>query len=244
MPYQPRVYRSWVKNQDLVSFKVIVEETDCYISAASNLSGKARRLIQKYRSQLKKYIASHPLFLTTLEPFAPEEEAPQIVKAMCQAGKASSVGPMAAVAGAIAHFVGEEMTAFSADLIIENGGDIYLRSTRDRMVGIYAGASPLSGKIGLEIPAKNTPLGISTSSVTVGHSLSFGKADAVVVLGDTAVLSDAAATCIGNLIISPADIPLGISRAQTIPGVRGILIIKGEEMGIWGDIRIKRTEMD
>ncbi len=240
--YQPRSYRNWVKNKDLISFNVIVEETDCYISAASNLGGKARRLIQKYRSHLKKYIASHPLFLTTLEPFAAEVDAPLIVKAMCQAGEQSSVGPMAAVAGAIAHFAGEELAAFSQDVIIENGGDIYLRSTRNRLIGIYAGQSPLSGKIGIEIQAKDTPLGISTSSGTVGHSLSFGKADAVVVLAETAVLSDAVATGIGNLIITTADIQLGISRAQNIPGVRGIVIIKGEEMGVWGDIQLKRTE--
>jgi uncharacterized protein len=244
MVYQPRIYRNWVKNKDLVSFNVIVEETDCYISATSNLAGKARRLIQKYRSHLKKYIASHPTFLTTLEPFTAEEDAPIIVKAMCQAGEQASVGPMAAVAGAIAYFVGEELAAFSQDVIIENGGDIYLRSTQDRLIGIYAGQSLLSGKIGIVIPAKDSPLGISTSSGTVGHSLSFGKADAVVVLAKTAVLSDAAATGIGNLIITPADIPMGISSAQKIAGVHGIVIIKGEELGVWGAIQLKRTEMD
>jgi ApbE superfamily uncharacterized protein (UPF0280 family) len=241
--YQPRTYRNWVKNKDLVSFNVIVEETDCYISSASNLTGKARRLIQKYRSHLKKYIAANPLFLTTLEPFAAEADAPLIVKAMCAAGKQASVGPMASVAGAIAHFVGEELSAFSQDVIIENGGDIYLRSTKNRLIGIYAGHSSLSGKLGIEIQAKDTPLGISTSSGTVGHSLSFGKADAVVVLADTAVLSDAVATQIGNLIITPADIPRGIAKAQLINGVRGTVIIQGEEMGVWGDIQLLRTEM-
>jgi uncharacterized protein len=242
--YQPRTYRNWVKNQDLITFNVIVEETDCYISSASNLAGKARRIIQKYRSQLKKYIASHPLFLTTLEPFSFEKDAPLIVKSMCQAGERASVGPMAAVAGAIAHFAGEELAAFSKDVIIENGGDIYLRSLRNRLIGIYAGNSPLSGKIGIEIPAQDTPLGISTSSGTVGHSLSFGKADAVAVLADTAVLSDAIATGIGNLIITPADIPIGLSRAQNISGVRGIVIIKDDEMGVWGNIQLKSTAMD
>jgi ApbE superfamily uncharacterized protein (UPF0280 family) len=241
--YQPRTYRDWVKNKDLVSFNVIVEETDCYISASSNLTGKARRIIQKYRSHLKKYITANPLFLTTLEPLACPEDAPLIVKAMCKAGKQASVGPMASVAGAIAYFVGEELAAFSQEVIIENGGDIYLRSTRNRLIGIYAGQSPLSGKLGIEIQAKDTPLGISTSSGTVGHSLSFGKADAVVILAESAVLSDAVATNIGNLIITPADIPNGIAKAQIIDGVRGIVIIKGEEMGVWGDIKLRRTEI-
>jgi uncharacterized protein len=242
--YQPRTYRNWVKHQDLVNFNVIVEETDCCISAAANLETKSRKSILKYRAILKKYIAAHPLFLTTLEPIPVEKDAPLIVKAMAAAAEKAAVGPMAAVAGAVAHFVGEELARFSPEIIIENGGDIYLRSLKDRLIGIYAGPSPLSGKIGLEIKGKDTPLGISTSSGTVGHSLSFGKADAVVVTAETAILSDAAATAIGNLILTPADMAKGIARAQSIPGVRGIVIIKDEEMGMWGDIRIRRIEVE
>jgi ApbE superfamily uncharacterized protein (UPF0280 family) len=238
--YQPRTYRSWVKNTDLVTFNIIVEETDCYISSSTNLENKARKAILKYRSILKKYISTHPVFLTTLEPLRVEAGAPHIVKAMAEAAEKASVGPMAAVAGAIAHFVGEELSAFSQEIIIENGGDIYLRSAKDRILGIYAGQSPLTGRIGLEIAARNTSAGISTSSGTVGHSLSFGKADAVVVLAENAILSDAVATAIGNLIIIPQDISAGIERAQSITGVQGIVIIKGEKMGLWGKIKLCR----
>jgi ApbE superfamily uncharacterized protein (UPF0280 family) len=241
--YQPRTYRNWVNNKDLFTFNAVVEETDCYISAVTNLESKAGKLIRKYRQILKKYISTHPLFLTTLEPFPAESDAPIIIKAMAEAGEKASVGPMAAVAGAIAYFVGEELAKFSPEIIIENGGDIYLRSLKDRIVGIYAGKSPLSGKIGLEIAGKETPLGISTSSGTVGHSLSFGKADAVVVLADDAILSDAVATGIGNLVLTAADIPKSISHAREIPGVRGIAIIKDEEMGVWGEVKLCRTEV-
>ncbi len=211
--YQPRVYRNWVKNKDLVTFNVIVEETDCFLSATSNLQSKAHKSILKYRAILKKYISSHPLFLTTLEPFPVEKDAPRIVKAMAEAGEKASVGPMAAVAGAIAYFVGEELSKFSPELIIENGGDIYLKSRKERFIGIYAGKSPLSGKLGLEIAGDDRPIGISTSSGTVGHSLSFGKADAVVVLAETSTISDAIATGIGNLILQSSDIPYAIERA-------------------------------
>jgi uncharacterized protein len=242
--YQPRTYRNWVKNKDLITFNVIVEETDCYVSAATNLESKFRKSILKYRANLKKYISSHPLFLTTLEPFPVEKEAPLIVKAMAEAGAKASVGPMAAVAGAIAQFVGEELSQFSPEMIIENGGDIYLKTQKDRLIGIYAGHSPLSGKIGLEISGKDTPIGVSTSSGTVGHSLSFGKADAVVVLAETATLSDAIATSIGNLILKSADIPKGIEKAQEIPGTKGIVIIKDDEMGMWGNIKICRTNIE
>jgi uncharacterized protein len=239
--YQPRTYRNWVNKKDLVTFNVIAEETDCYFSASVNLESKARKSILKYRSILKKYIAGHPLFLTTLKPIPVEKDSPQIVKTMAEAGEKASVGPMAAVAGAIAWYVGQELAEFSKELIIENGGDIYLRSLKDRLIGIYAGRSPLSGKVGLEIAAGDTPLGISTSSGTVGHSLSFGKADAVVVVAETAIVSDAVATAIGNLIVQAADIPLGIEKAKTMPSVQGIVIIKDEELGVWGNIKLRRT---
>jgi uncharacterized protein len=242
--YQPRFYRYWVKNRDLVTFNVIVEETDCYIGAAVNLAAKARRAILKYRSMLKKYIAAHPLFLTTLEPFVVEKDAPLIVQAMAAAGARVNVGPMAAVAGAIAQFTGADLAKYSPDIIIENGGDIYLKSRRERIVGIFAGRSPLSGKIGLRIAAGDTPLGISTSSGTVGHSLSFGKADTVLVLAEDAVLSDAAATAIGNLVLTAADFPKGIEYAQKIPGVTGVLIIKDSEMAACGAIKLVETTVD
>jgi ApbE superfamily uncharacterized protein (UPF0280 family) len=198
--YQPRAYRSWVKNKDLVTFNVIVEETDCNISAVTTLESKARKSILKYREILKKYIATHPLFLTTLEPIQVETDAHLIVKAMAEAGQKATVGPMAAVAGAIAQFAGEELVRFSPEIIIENGGDIYLKSARNRILGIYAGHSPLSGKIGIEIAGTETPIGVSTSSGTVGHSLSFGKADAVVILAETAVFPMPSLS-VGNLIL-------------------------------------------
>jgi ApbE superfamily uncharacterized protein (UPF0280 family) len=242
--FEPRLYRNWVKNQDLIRFSVVVEESDCFISASTNLESKARQAIQKYRAILKKYIVTHPLFLTTLEPFQTEAEAPLIVKDMVECGARAGVGPMAAVAGAIAQFCAGDLLKFTPDLIIENGGDIYLKSRTERLLGIFAGRSALSGKIGIEIAARDTPLGISTSSGTVGHSLSFGKADAVVILAETATLSDAVATAIGNIIFTPADIPQGIQKAQRIKGVKGILIIKDDQMGIWGEVSIKRTELE
>jgi len=153
------------------------------------------------------------------------------------AGKVG-IGPMASVAGAIAEFVGTDLLAFSPEIIVENGGDIYLKSLKKRLIGIYAGKSPLTGKIGLEIDGQDTPLGICTSSGTVGHSLSFGKADAVVVLSQSATLADAAATAIGNLIVQSDDIPRGIEFAKGIEGLTGLLIIKDDKVGLWGEVKV------
>ncbi len=236
--YQPRTYRHWVKDKSLVGFNVVVKETDLYIRASSDLTRKALKLVLKYREQLESYIERHPAFLTSLEPLA-VADAPRIVTEMAEAAKKTRVGPMAAVAGAIAEFVGKELLESSPEVIVENGGDIFLKSSTDRLIGIYAGKSPLTGRVGLEVKGKDTPLGICTSSGTVGHSLSFGKADAVIALSKSTALADAAATAIGNVIKNADDIPRGIERAIGIKGLSGVIIIKDDRIGFWGKVEIR-----
>jgi len=218
-----------------------VKETDLHIQARTNLKRKALNLVLKYRNILERYIERHPLFLTSLEPIAIADDAPRIVKSMSESASKVGVGPMASVAGAIAEFVGYELLDFSPEIIVENGGDIFLKSSKQKQVGIYAGKSPLTGKIGLEINEVDTPLGICSSSGTVGHSLSYGKADAVIVLSRSATLADAAATAIGNLIMDSGDIPVGIEFAQGIGELLGVVIIKDDNMGLWGEVKISRT---
>ena len=239
--YQPRTYRHWVKDKDLVSFNVVVKETDLYIRASTDLKRKAHRLVLKYRNLLERYIERHPSFLTSLEPVAIGDDAPRIVTEMAESARKVGIGPMASVAGAIAEFVGSQLLDSSPEIIVENGGDIYLKSLGGKLIGIYAGKSPLTGKISLEINGQDTPMGICTSSGTVGHSLSYGKADAVIVLSKSAALADAAATAIGNLIIQPDDIPSGIEFAQGIDGLNGVIIIQGDKMGLWGEVKICQT---
>jgi hypothetical protein len=123
-------------------------------------------------------------------------------------------------------------------VIVENGGDICLAGSKERTVGIYAGSSPLSLKIGVAVDPEETPLGICTSSGTVGHSVSFGKADAVCVVSKSATLADAAATGIGNIVQGQEDIGRGLERGKEIEGVSGVLIIVGEKMGAWGKMRL------
>jgi len=239
--FEPRTYRHRVKGNDLIPFNIVEKETDLYIRASKNLKRKAYKLVLKYRSMLEKYIERNPSFLTSLKPMPVTEDAPHIVKAMSESAERAGVGPMAAVAGAIAEFVGNELSTYSPEVIVENGGDIYLKSLTKRIVGVYAGKSPLSDKIGLEINAEDTPLGICTSSGTVGHSLSYGEADAVVVLSGSATLADAAATAIGNLITHPSDIPRGIEFAEGVGGLKGVVIIKDDRLGLWGEVKICQT---
>ncbi len=236
--YQPQAYRHWIKDSDLVSFNVVVKQTDLYIRARRNLKEKALKSALKHRASLEKYIGHHPLFLTTLEPYQTEKDAPAIVKEMFRASQSAGVGPMAAVAGAIAEAVGKDLLLFSPEIIVENGGDIFLKILKKRLVGIYAGQSPFTGTIALEIKPEETPSGICTSSASIGHSLSLGSADAVIALSPSTPLADAIATAIGNVVKDAEDIPKAIEKAQRIEGLHGIVIIKGDKIGIWGKVKI------
>jgi ApbE superfamily uncharacterized protein (UPF0280 family) len=240
--YKPRFYRFWSKDTDLVSFNVVVKETDLYIRARRNLRKKALDVVLKQRALLEGYIARHHDFVTNLVPFPVGTDAPLIVREMAEASAKVGVGPMAAVAGAIAEVVGRELLTFSSEVIVENGGDIFLQSKKPRHIGVYAGTSPLSGKLALEIQPETTPLGVCTSSGTVGHSLSFGKADAAIVLSPSTALADAAATAVGNLVKTAEDMSRAIEFVREVDGILGIAIIIGDKMAVWGEINLVRQE--
>ena len=236
--YQPRTYRSWVKDKDLVSYNVMVKETDLYIRTSANLKKEAAVSVCRYRNQIENYIKSHPEFAESFEPVAVTDDCPYIIRDMAKSAEKFNVGPMAAVAGAVSHFVGTDLLKFSYEVIVENGGDIFISSKRKRTVAIYAGNSPLSGKYGIEIKAADTPLGICTSSGTVGHSFSFGKADAVIILADSAPIADAAATAICNMVTTKDDITRAMDYAKSSGLLKGIIIIKDDSLGVWGDIQL------
>ena len=188
------------------------------------------------RALLEEFIRSDPFFLVTLEPYdLPIDGAPQIVKEMARAASAVGIGPMSSVAGTIASFALEAMMeAGATHAIVDNGGDVSLVADRPVLMGIYAGSSPLKG-LAFEILPRKKPLGICTSSGTVGPSISFGSADAAVVVSEDVPLSDAAATALGNAVGEAS--PLGEAfGAVAVPGVTGALVIRGEKMAIFGDL--------
>lgn len=240
MSYRRRTYRRLVAADGLVAFEVKLRETDLQILAPMDVSEAATDLVRHYRNQLENYIAKHPLFLTALSPLPNDPLAPMLIQAMCRAATAAAVGPMAAVAGVIAECVGrglQERYGFT-DIVVENGGDIYLQRQAETTVSVFAGASPLSHKVGIRLRPDQMPAGICTSSATVGHSLSLGRADAATVLAGSAALADAVATRLGNETKSEADIDRALAVAAAIPGVRGALVIKGGAIGAWGDLEL------
>ncbi|MFH2012785.1 MAG: UPF0280 family protein [Pseudomonadota bacterium] len=236
--YQKRNYRNLIQDNKLNYFQVSVKETDLYIGANKDLSREARDTVLKYRYQIEEYISRFPEFQESLIPLPQDTFAPKIIKAMISASTLSGTGPMAAVAGAISEFVGGELLNQSEEIIVENGGDIFLKTSSNINIGIYAGTSPLSNRIGIKINPDDTPLGVSTSSGTVGHSISFGKADAVTVVSKSAPLADAAATSIGNLVKGRGDFDKALKFASDIDGILGFLIVLGKEMIVSGKVEL------
>jgi hypothetical protein len=236
--YEKRTYRNLVKTDDLIKFEVIVKETDLLVRAERDFSKEVRESVLKYRHQLETYIATNLEFQRSLVPLMDDPYAPEIIQEMIRTSRLAGVGPMAAVAGAVAECVSKDLLKLSKEVIVENGGDIYLATSRERTIGIYAGDSPLSLKIGIVISPEDSPLGVCTSSGTVGPSLSFGKADAVCILAKSSALADAVATAVGNIIKEKKDIELGLERGREIAGVLGALIIVEEKMGVWGNVKL------
>lgn len=232
---QARTYRQQVRSHLNVE-RVTVQETDLSIHSRTSVAEIARNTVITQRAQLEAYIRRHPGFLRTLNPWPYDPLAPRIVHAMIDAGQTANVGPMAAVAGAFAEQVGAELLKSTPEIIVENGGDIFLGVQRALTVGVYAGASPLSMKIGLRIDPAHGIRAVCTSSATVGHSLSLGRADAVCVLSASCALADAMATALGNRVRRSDDIPIAIDWGRGVQGVHGVLIILGDKMGAWGQL--------
>ncbi|MGZ3594177.1 MAG: UPF0280 family protein [Syntrophales bacterium] len=238
MNHEKKTYRNRVSQNSLTSFHLCVRETDLLIHCDTDLYQKAVESVYIYRRFIESYINRYPIFLTSLAPIQDDDLAPPIVRDMLKASLAANVGPMAAVAGAISEYVAQELLKMSRNVIVENGGDIYLECEKEVRVGVFAGNSPLTYKIGLLLKPEQMPIGVCTSSGTVGHSLSFGKADAVCVLSKSSTMADAAATAIGNLVKEKRDIRTALEKGMKIQGVQGCLIVIGEHFGAIGDIEL------
>jgi ApbE superfamily uncharacterized protein (UPF0280 family) len=190
---------------------------------------------------MNAYIAQDLHYALTLMPYNAQKYAPQIAKQMSEISHKVGVGPMAAVAGAFAeHIACELKNRFSIqEIIVENGGDIYADIKNDINISIFAGESPLSEKIGLHIEAEESPLGICTSSGTVGPSLSFGKADAVMIVCKDVLLADAYATAFANRIQTTDDINPVLELISSKKDILSALLVKDDKMGIIGKFEMK-----
>ena len=236
--YEERVYRKTSRPRDLVCYEVAYKETDLFCCTSIDLKAFIEEKTLTLRNQLEGYIRQRPEFQSSLVPIAFDPFAPKIAKEMIEATARIGVGPMAAVAGAVAEFIGRAVHPLADEYIIENGGDISLRTRKERKAVVFAPSSPFGGRIAIRLKARERPFGVCTSSATVGPSLSLGRADAVCVVAESALFADGLATRLGNIVRREEDIGEALKDAEAFPGIMGVLIIMGKSLGARGDIDI------
>jgi len=243
---EQRTYRNQFSQQRFRSFTVNYKETDLWIgvdpeSFREELKEISLLKVKELRLVLEDYLLTDPVFGKTFDPHSVEPNAPEIVRVMAEAADRAGVGPMAAVAGAFAETVGRHlMDKFDIqELVVENGGDIFLKINRNLLMSVYAGNSPLSGKIGIEIQASESPLGVCTSAGTVGPSVSLGKTDATMIICRNTALADALATTFGNLVQVPEDVQQVTQQTVRFPEILSAVIIYRDKIGIRGKFEMK-----
>lgn len=217
--------------------RLIIKETNILLKCDLEIGLlKAEHAIRSNKKLLENYILKNPYFLCSIEPIEIDEYAPEIVKEMVKATRIANVGPMACVAGAISDIATSAMKSVKCSFgIADNGGDISIFG-KETIVGIYSGKK--RNKIAFRLKNRDLPIGICTSGI-IGHSISFGDADAVVVVSDKAIISDAVATAVGNLINKnerEKSIQLALEFAEKIKEIRGALIMIDELIGRVGKL--------
>lgn len=242
MEYTERFYRRWSRPADLVCYEVKVKETDMLCCTSRDLRAYIEERVIQYRYEIESYIREHPIFLHSLSPLRFDPFAPRIVKEMMVASEQIGVGPMATVAGAIAEFVGRDIGEMAEDFILENGGDIFMRTRKERLVNIFCGDSSFGKRFAIRIRPGERPIGVCTSSGRIGHSISFGRAHAVSVIADSSLFADGVATYLGNLVKSKDDADFAIGEGRRFEAVKGIVVVVDDVMAVAGDLEIVEVQ--
>ena len=246
MEYKERSYRSRFSGDERHWFCVKFLESDLWIgvdngSYRASMEADTYAMLVDLRRTMDAYLLMDPGYKTALVPYEAGLEAPTILKDMSRVSHRTGIGPMSAVAGAVALRVADFIKSkFNVkEVIVENGGDIYADANSDMDISVFAGQSPLSERVGLHIPASAFPCGICTSSGTVGPSLSLGRADAMMIICKDVLLADSYATAFANRIQTVNDLQPVINRIQNTSEILGALAIKSDQLAVCGQFEIR-----
>lgn len=215
-------------------YRVFVYRDAAFRIACDRFDVVTDELIRQ-RDALEAYVDRDRRFLESLEPVEPRPGAPEVAIRMARAAAAVGVGPMAAVAGVMAQMAGEAARrAGASEVIVDNGGDVYLCLRAPAQIVIDAGHAAISARLAFWVRPEETPLAICSSSGRMGRSMSLGTCDLATVVAPDAGLADAAATQAANLVRSEEDVPRALERMAAIHGISGVLIAQGGHVGMIG----------
>lgn len=236
-------YRRDLCPAGMAHFTVTVKETDLWIAVdreayAADLPEKVEGFVWRQRRLLEAYLRDDPEFARALHPYLAGPGAPSIALEMVRAGNLAGVGPMAAVAGAFAQFTGEWLLRVCREVIVENGGDIFLQCSQPVRVRVFTGDSLFGRGLAVKVKPRAGCRGICTSSGTLGHAYSRGRADAAVILADGAAPADAVATAAANMVQSAEDLKKALEFTRGIRGVKGALLLLEDKMAAWGQLEL------
>lgn len=199
----------------------------------------------KSRQEVEAFIQEFPDFKMTHSPFPIRKNDPVLIQEMCKASELMQIGPMSTIAGVMAEAALQAMLdAGAQEAVVDNGGDVVFLIQEKIHVGIFAGTSKVKNLAFLLDPQER-PLAICTSSGTVGHSYSYGKADAAIVISHDIALADAAATALGNQIKSVEDLENCFRIFETLSSIQGALVIYKDRIAMWGHLpEIVKADVD
>ena len=239
-----RGYRETVApDKGEVRFQVVVEQTDLMVVARRDMKDDISLYLNELRGELKNWIMFHPEFAASLEPVDAAGCHSALVRAMADAARVCGVGPMAGVAGAIAQAVADRFVADSPDILVENGGDVFMHSTRERVVALLPDPAN-EARLGLRFASDDFPVSICSSSATIGHSLSLGSGDLVAVRAASGALADCAATALCNRLKGARDLDEVLAQAKGLAaaGLQGVFAQIGPKVAAWGDVELVALE--
>lgn len=237
--YENRFYRNL--SNDKNALEVSYRESDIYLVSEQKYDKNfVKEKIKYYYDKIEKYIRKDPNFFSSLSPLEYDDNAPDIVKDMLSVSSQLNVGPFAAVAGAVSDYLGKSLLKLqeSKELIIENGGDIFIKTNKEKEIGLYLGKDFSPQFIKIILSKQKSSFGICSSSSKIGHSLNFGKADLVTVVGSNPIFCDAAATAYSNAIKNQRDIEKLFKKVKKERNIQALLVAYDKKIFLWGNIAL------
>lgn len=227
--------------QNLIKMHLRMGESKLNIWARKDIKKQAGEILKYLRQVLIDHIKKDPGFEITFSGYEVPPEVHPMLREMASFGRIFNIGPMAAVAGAIAEYLGKELLKFSQEVIVENGGDIFLSLRKPMPIKLFSGQKSVFNQLALTVLPRQMPLGIGTSSGKMGRSTSLGKADAVTIVARSAILADAAATFFGNQIHGQEDVGSAFALLKKFPELLGMIVVVGASLFVAGDITLHKN---